>query len=70
MKSFPHVFEVRPDCLVVRERVKGASLTCIELERPSVQPVLKWAGGKQWLAAAAPFLVPDGWKGRYDPSPP
>jgi len=59
------VFEVRPDCLVVRERVKGASLTCIELERPSVQPVLKWAGGKQWLAAAAPFLVPDGWKGRY-----
>jgi DNA adenine methylase len=29
------------------------------------QPVLKWAGGKQWLARAAQLLTPSGWRGRY-----
>jgi len=30
-----------------------------------VKPVVKWPGGKQWLAAAAPHLVPANWNGRY-----
>ncbi len=33
--------------------------------RPSTQPLIKWAGGKQWLALAAPQLVPSNWCGRY-----
>ncbi len=33
--------------------------------RPSAQPVVKWAGGKQWLAVAAPLLTPPRWTGRY-----
>lgn len=36
-----------------------------ELVSPSVRPFVKWPGGKQWLAGAAPHLVPDKWKGRY-----
>jgi len=34
-------------------------------ERPSAHPVLKWAGGKQWLALAANQLLPPDWRGRY-----
>lgn len=37
-----------------------------ELVQPSVKPFVKWPGGKQWLANAAPFLVPIKWRaGRY-----
>lgn len=34
-------------------------------ERPSTYPILKWAGGKQWLAVAAKQLLPRDWRGRY-----
>src|SRR3989442_124254 len=40
-------------------------LTSEVLVRPGSQPVVKWAGGKQWLASAAPLLAPSGWSGRY-----
>ncbi len=44
----------------------GASGAEEELERQTgVRPFLKWTGGKQWLAAVANHLIPDGWKGRY-----
>lgn len=37
-----------------------------ELVQPSVKPFVKWPGGKQWLANAAPLLVPAKWgMGRY-----
>jgi DNA adenine methylase len=32
---------------------------------PYVKPFVKWPGGKQWLAGAAPHLVPATWRGRY-----
>lgn len=35
-------------------------LTCLE-----VKPVLKWAGGKRWLAPASRLLVPTEFSGRY-----
>ncbi|MBI5625148.1 MAG: Dam family site-specific DNA-(adenine-N6)-methyltransferase [Elusimicrobia bacterium] len=35
------------------------------IETPEARPILKWAGGKQWLAAAAPRLIPTKWQGRY-----
>src|SRR5205085_8813839 len=34
-------------------------------ERPSAYPIVKWAGGKRWLAAAAKHLLPADWSGRY-----
>jgi DNA adenine methylase len=30
-----------------------------------IKPIVKWAGGKQWLAAGATSLAPQGWRGRY-----
>jgi DNA adenine methylase len=36
-----------------------------QLVQPSVKPFVKWPGGKQWLAGAAPHLVPVRWRGRY-----
>lgn len=34
-------------------------------ERPSAYPIVKWAGGKRWLAVAAKQLIPPDWSGRY-----
>lgn len=36
-----------------------------DLVKPGTQPIVKWAGGKQWLASAAPLLAPSGWSQRY-----
>lgn len=36
-----------------------------ELVSPITKPFVKWPGGKQWLAFAAPHLVPSNWEGRY-----
>ncbi len=40
-------------------------LSVADLVRPDTQPIVKWAGGKQWLACAAPLLAPLGWSQRY-----
>lgn len=38
----------------------------IEMSRTRlVRPFLKWTGGKQWLGAVAPLLVPEDFSGRY-----
>ncbi len=34
-------------------------------ESAAVRPFLKWTGGKQWLAAVAPGVLPKGFAGRY-----
>src|SRR4051812_19830982 len=36
-----------------------------DLPEPASRPILKWAGGKQWLAPAARLLMPPGFAGRY-----
>lgn len=41
------------------------SLLQEELCVPAAMPIVKWAGGKQWLAVAAKHLIPPSWKGRY-----
>jgi DNA adenine methylase len=65
MKRDPLILDVRPDCLTVRRQGAARLLHEEALSRPSVQPLLKWAGGKQWLAPAAPSLAPPAWAGRY-----
>lgn len=62
----PLLIELQNDHLLMR--VDGGRRPIVRNEatiRPSAQPVVKWAGGKQWLAVAAPLLTPPRWTGRY-----
>lgn len=58
--------EIRDGHLIFREgSPNGRVVREVATIRPSAQPVVKWAGGKQWLAEAAPLLAPSEWIGRY-----
>lgn len=62
----PVLIDVLGDSLVLKaSRLASPPLRAKPLVRPFAQPILKWAGGKQWLAPAAPHLVPPRWQGRY-----
>ena len=62
----PLIIELRQDTLVVRRATGHSPIIQNKTTiRPRVQPIVKWAGGKQWLAVAAPKLVPPQWRGRY-----
>lgn len=63
VKVRPLILELSSSHLVVREH--SSPLLEKPLVHPSVKPIVKWAGGKQWLAVAAPYLVPPKWAGRY-----
>lgn len=67
MRRKPVLIDVRGDSLLLlsASRPASAPLRKEPLVRPRTQPMLKWAGGKQWLAPAAPYLVPPAWRGRY-----
>ena len=57
------LLDVSADRLVVK--AGNSKLAERELVAPLVKPVVKWPGGKQWLAAASPHLIPANWIGRY-----
>jgi DNA adenine methylase len=46
------------------EKQSNTTIT-VELVKPVTHPIVKWAGGKQWLASAAPLIAPAGWAKRY-----
>jgi DNA adenine methylase len=52
-------------CLVTIMARKRKTICSRELSEPIAKPVLKWAGGKQWLAPAARLLMPPDFDGRY-----
>jgi DNA adenine methylase len=52
-------------CVVTTIDRKRKTVHTEELLIPLIKPVLKWAGGKQWLAPAARLLVPPDFDGRY-----
>lgn len=54
--------QLRIIAVVARSR---ATICTRELCEPAAKPVLKWAGGKQWLAPAAHLLMPPNFVGRY-----
>lgn len=51
--------------LLTSVRGRTVSLGVTTSRPPAVRPFLKWTGGKQWLAAVAPDLMPEGFAGRY-----
>jgi D12 class N6 adenine-specific DNA methyltransferase len=55
--------QVTADRLIVKRGNKA--LARRNLQSPSRKPIVKWPGGKQWLAFAAPHLAPKNWSGRY-----
>lgn len=60
----PNTVEVSPTSVRIRTFL-GEILKSSEIRSQRVRPIVKWAGGKQWLAAAAKSLAPLEWKGRY-----
>ncbi len=60
----PTTIEVSSRNICVRS-YSGKVLATQVLHPANVKPIFKWAGGKQWLAPAAPSLAPAGWKGTY-----
>src|SRR5687768_3650385 len=65
MKICPRIIEITSDRLSVRAGRKQRAIVERELVRPAINPVVKWAGGKQWLAPAARHLLPQGFAARY-----
>lgn len=51
--------------LLTRRRHRVVLLVDQKLDPVAAKPILKWAGGKQWLAAAASLLAPKNFSGRY-----
>jgi DNA adenine methylase len=66
MPSSSYTIEVQNDLIVLHHNSNVNQPIQIELtDRPSSHPVIKWAGGKQWLSIAAKQLLPPNWNGRY-----
>jgi DNA adenine methylase len=65
MKSSPRIIELSYERVTVRALLGGRTIESREIVQPTIRPIVKWAGGKQWLAPAAPHLTPDGFDGRY-----
>ena len=65
MKRNPRVIELSGERVSIRDGLCGRNLESREIFQPLIRPVVKWAGGKQWLAPAAPYLMPEGFVGRY-----
>lgn len=63
MSANPLLVDISSTDLTLRRG--PAVLKTRELVSPTVKPFVKWPGGKQWLAYAAPQLVPKSWSGRY-----
>jgi DNA adenine methylase len=64
-KRRPRVIELSRDRITIQTGSKGDGVQSRDLVQPMLKPVIKWAGGKQWLAAAAPHLIPKQFAGRY-----
>lgn len=65
MKGLPCIIEMSAKRITFRAGFGTFNVVSREILPPLVKPVVKWAGGKQWLAPAAPHLVPDKFTGRY-----
>jgi DNA adenine methylase len=61
-----HSLTIGEDQIVLHQDARGCGVRrTTSVSSPNVRPIVKWAGGKQWLAVAAPVLTPPGWAGRY-----
>jgi DNA adenine methylase len=61
----PVVLELSGGEISLRSGATRSVVQVRDLVAPRVKPVLKWAGGKQWLSPAAPHLLPKEFSGNY-----
>lgn len=62
----PPIVKVGPtDLTIIKHPSHAFPVVEKTLEGTREHPVVKWAGGKQWLAPAAKQLTPSDWSGRY-----
>ena len=62
----PLVIEMAHSLLAIRTNSgENRVLKQEETRTPALKPIVKWAGGKQWIASATSLLKPPEWKGRY-----
>ena len=62
MELSPVLIQVQCNQVAITEISNGHQpLIEKDLCSPSALPIVKWAGGKQWLAIAAKQLAPVGW---------
>ena len=65
MNRYPCIIELSAERIAFRTGSGTDDIVSKEIIPPAVKPIVKWAGGKQWLAPAAPHLIPDKFTGRY-----
>jgi len=65
MNGRPCTIELSAERITLRTGFYTCNIVSREILPPVVKPVVKWAGGKQWLAPAAPHLIPGNFAGRY-----
>ena len=67
MEISPLVIEITKNEVSVRRSNSLTSLICREVLGDTTRPVLKWAGGKGWIAGAARAISPPTIKRYYEP---
>ncbi len=61
-----YTIEMQNECLFLHPDLSTDQSVKIDItDRPLAYPIVKWAGGKRWLALAAKQLLPPNWDGRY-----
>lgn len=55
----PLYLDVSNHTLIIRESARGKRISEASIDSPKSLPILRWAGGKQWLARAGSKLVPE-----------
>ncbi len=65
MNCPPCIIDLSGERITFRTGFTTDNIVSREIFPPEVKPVVKWAGGKQWLAPAAPHLIPGKFAGRY-----
>lgn len=56
---------MRRNSVIVHVHGETPTSRDVVFDQPAASPLVKWAGGKQWLASAAPALLPPEWRGVY-----
>lgn len=66
MKNSKHYLQISRDLISLRAEETNLTVNSAKIVDSSIlQPFIKWAGGKRWLATAVTELTPKNWSGKY-----